>query len=201
MPAGVAERADVPGPISSSEPPTRATLTPRYRGGNQSQRERNRWPTEALGERGACEGAQRKTRDERRQCGGESVERGTNDESQHARPDHLVRESREACKRQHCCCKSVSTPLGVPTIDVCRGATGSRLRAIVPGILPLDARLGCPSSDSATVRSRRTKESASAMLPAPAAIPVSVVPVRPRIGMRKKPAASEPAAAPAVLAP
>ena len=27
MPAGVAVRPDVPGPISSSEPPTRATLT------------------------------------------------------------------------------------------------------------------------------------------------------------------------------
>ena len=113
------------------------------RGGDQGQRERNRRPTAALGERGACEGAQRKTRDERRQCGGEGIERGANDKSQHARPDHLVRERREACKRQHCRCKSVSMSLGVPTIDVCRGETGFRPRAIVPGILWIEARLRC----------------------------------------------------------
>ena len=39
------------------------------------------------------------------------------------------------------------------------------------------------------------------MLPALAAMPVNVVLVRPMIGMRTKPAASEPIAAPAVLAP
>ena len=71
----------------------------------------------------------------------------------------------------------------------------------MPGIRGLRRGLAGASSDSASVRWRRTIESASAMLTALAAMPVSVVPVRPRIGMRKKPAASEPIAAPAVLAP
>ena len=44
-------------------------------------------------------------------------------------------------------------------------------------------------------------ESASAMLAALATTPVSTVPRRPRTGMSMKPAASEPIAAPAVLAP
>ena len=57
------------------------------------------------------------------------------------------------------------------------------------------------STGTGSVRVVPAIESASAMLAALATMPVSTVPRRPRTGMSMKPAAREPIAAPAVLAP
>ena len=95
----------------------------------------------ALGENGAGEGAERKTRDERGERGGER-HRWRGQRPWPARASTPLRartsRSRSAPARRR---KSVSSSLGVPTFEVRRGATGRLLPAIVPSIRPLEAWL------------------------------------------------------------